>query len=66
MTKQMMVGGVAIGGGAPVTIQSMTNTNTAEVEATVMQIRRLQSAGCEIVRVAVPDKASAFAIGAIR
>ena len=66
MTKQMRVGGVPIGGGAPVTIQSMTNTNTADVEATVMQIRRLQSAGCEIVRVAVPDKASAFAIGAIR
>lgn len=66
MTKQIMVGGVPIGGGAPITIQSMTNTNTAQVEATVMQIRRLQSAGCEIVRVAVPDKASAFAIGAIR
>ena len=66
MTKQIMVGGVPIGGGAPVTIQSMTNTNTAEVEATVMQIRRLQSAGCEIVRVAVPDKAAAFALGEIR
>lgn len=66
MTKQIMVGGVPIGGGAPITIQSMTNTNTAQVEATVMQIRRLQSAGCEIVRVAVPDKASAFAIEAIR
>ena len=66
MTKQIVVGGVPVGGGAPVTIQSMTNTNTAQVEATVMQICRLQSAGCEIVRVAVPDKASAFALGKIK
>ncbi len=66
MTKQIMVGGVPIGGGAPVSIQSMTNTRTDDVAATVAQIRRLQAAGCEIVRVAVPDMAAARAVGAIR
>ena len=66
MTRQIHVGGVPIGGGAPVTIQSMTNTPTQDVAATVEQIRRLTAAGCEIVRVAVPDMATAQAIGAIR
>ena len=66
MTRQIHVGSVAVGGGAPVTIQSMTNTPTQDVAATVEQIRRLTAAGCEIVRVAVPDMASAQAIGAIR
>jgi len=66
MTKQIMVGDVPIGGGTPVTIQSMTNTPTHDVHATVEQIRRLAAAGCEIVRVAVPDMAAAKAIGAIR
>jgi len=66
MTKQIRVGGVAIGGGAPVTIQSMTNTRTDHVAETVAQIQRLQAAGCEIVRVAVPDMAAAKAVGAIR
>ena len=66
MTRQIHVGGVPIGGGAPVTIQSMTNTPTQDVTATVEQIRRLTAAGCEIVRVAVPDMAAAQAIGAIR
>ena len=56
MTRQIFVGGVPIGGGAPVTIQSMTNTRTDDVAATVAQIRRLAAAGCQIVRVAVPDK----------
>ena len=56
MTKQINVGGVPIGGGAPVTIQSMTNTPTQDVPATVDQIKRLAAAGCEIVRVAVPDQ----------
>ena len=59
MTKQINVGGVAIGGGAPVSIQSMTNTRTSDVEATLAQIRALASAGCEIVRVAVPDMEAA-------
>lgn len=66
MTKQIKVGGVPVGGGAPVTIQSMTNTKTHDVEATVEQIRRLAAAGCEIVRVAVPDEAAARAIEAIK
>lgn len=66
MTKQILVGGVAIGGDAPVTIQSMTNTPTHDVNATVEQIRRLAAAGCQIVRVAVPDMAAAKAVGGIR
>lgn len=66
MTRQIHVGSVAVGGGAPVTIQSMTNTFTQDVTATVEQIRRLTATGCEIVRVAVPDMAAAQAIGAIR
>ena len=66
MTKQIMVGGVPIGGGSPVTIQSMTNTRTDDVEATVAQIKRLAAAGCENVRVAVPDLAAARAIGEIK
>lgn len=66
MTKQIMVGNVPVGGGAPVAIQSMCSTHTDDVEATVQQIRRLQAAGCEIIRVAVPDKASAHSIGAIK
>ena len=66
MTRQIFVGGVPIGGGAPVTIQSMTNTRTDDVAATVVQIRRLAAAGCQIVRVAVPDLAAAKAVGAIK
>lgn len=66
MTKQIMVGGVPIGGGAPVTIQSMTNTLTDDVEATLHQIRTLAAAGCEIIRVAVPDMAAAKAVGKIK
>lgn len=66
MTKQIHVGGVAIGGGAPVSIQSMTNTRTSDVEATLAQIRALASAGCEIVRVAVPDMEAARAVGKIK
>ena len=66
MTRQIFVGGVPIGGGAPVTIQSMTNTRTDDVAATVAQIRRLTAAGCQIVRVAVPDLAAAKAVGAIK
>lgn len=66
MTKQIMVGGVALGGGAPVTIQSMTNTRTDDVSATVAQIRTLAAAGCDIVRVAVPDMDAARAVGKIK
>lgn len=65
-TSQVMVGPVPVGGFAPVAVQSMTNTPTQDVAATVGQINRLASAGCEIVRVAVPDEAAARAIGAIK
>ncbi len=66
MSKQIMVGSVPVGGGAPVAIQSMCSTHTDDVEATVQQILRLEAAGCEIVRVAVPDKESAFAVDKIK
>ena len=66
MTRQIHVGNVAIGGGAPVSIQSMTNTPTHDVEATLSQIRALAAAGCEIVRVAVPDERAAQAIPALK
>jgi (E)-4-hydroxy-3-methylbut-2-enyl-diphosphate synthase len=65
-TRQVNIGGVAVGGDAPVRVQSMCSTNTADVEATVDQILKLEEAGCEIIRVAVPDRASAEAIPAIR
>lgn len=66
MTRQIHVGSVAVGGGAPVSIQSMCNTPTHDVTATVEQIRRLEAAGCQIIRVAVPDMAAAEAIGDIK
>lgn len=65
-SRKILVGGVAIGGGAPISIQSMTNTDTRDVERTVEQIRALEAAGCDIVRVAVPDRAAAEAVGKIR
>jgi len=64
--KQILVGDVPIGGGAPVSVQSMTNTKTSDVSATVAQINSLAGLGCDIVRVAVPDMASADAIGEIK
>ena len=66
MSRQIMVGGVAVGGGAPVSIQSMCNTATEDVEATVQQILRLEQAGCEIIRVAVPTEEAARAVPAIK
>ena len=65
-TRQIHIGDVPVGGGAPISVQSMTNTVTADVSATVDQIIRLQDAGCEIVRVAVPDMAAAEAVRAIK
>ncbi len=65
-TRQITVGGVGIGGGAPVTVQSMTNTDTRDVESTVRQIERLTEAGCDIVRASVYDMACAEAIGKIK
>lgn len=66
MTKQLRVGNVLVGGGAAVSIQSMCNTKTDDVAATVAQIHELEAAGCEIVRVAVPDQAAAEAIDRIK
>ncbi len=64
--KQIRVGGVPIGGGAPVTVQSMTNTKTSDIAETAAQVKRLREAGCDIVRVAVPDRAAARAIEALK
>lgn len=66
MKKEISVGGVKIGGNNPVSIQSMTNTDTRNVKETVAQIRRLETAGCEIIRVAVPDMEAARAVGEIK
>ncbi|HSO18912.1 MAG TPA: flavodoxin-dependent (E)-4-hydroxy-3-methylbut-2-enyl-diphosphate synthase, partial [Desulfosarcina sp.] len=65
-TRRIMLGTVAVGGGAPISVQSMTNTKTGDVAATVRQIHQLTQAGCEIVRVAVPDQAAAAAIPQIK
>ena len=64
MTRQIVVGGIPIGGGAPVVIQSMLNTDTSDVNACLEQIRRLKAAGCQIVRLAVPnmEAAKGFAV----
>ena len=65
MTRQILVGGIPIGGGAPVVIQSMLNTPTTDVEASLKQIRQLASAGCQIARLAVPNMESARAFADI-
>jgi len=65
-TRKIRVGSLFIGGDAPVSVQSMTNTKTSDVAATIAQITKLQKAGCEIIRVAVPDMASAKALGKIK
>ena len=65
MTRQIIVGGIPIGGGAPVVIQSMLNTPTTDVEASLKQIRALASAGCQIARLAVPNMESARAFADI-
>lgn len=65
-TRQIKLGNVLIGGDAPVSVQSMCNTKTHDVAATVAQIKRMEACGCDIVRVAVPDMAAAEAIAAIR
>ncbi|MBT4483326.1 MAG: flavodoxin-dependent (E)-4-hydroxy-3-methylbut-2-enyl-diphosphate synthase, partial [Candidatus Latescibacteria bacterium] len=65
-TRSIMVRGIPIGGGNPVTVQSMTNTDTRNVTETVEQIRQLASAGCDMVRIAVPDRDAAEALHKIR
>lgn len=66
ISRQIHIGNVPIGGGAPVSVQSMTNTDTRDWRLTVEQIKRLEEAGCEIVRVAVPDEQAADAIEMIK
>ena len=65
-TRRVMVGNVPVGGGAPISIQSMTNTKTEDVEATVAQIRELTAAGCQIIRCAVPTMEAAKALKEIK
>ena len=65
-TKIIKIGDVLIGGGNPIAIQSMTNTHTEDVEATVAQILRLEAAGCDIVRCTVPSNEAALALGEIK
>jgi (E)-4-hydroxy-3-methylbut-2-enyl-diphosphate synthase len=65
-TRQITVGGVKIGGDAPVVVQSMTTTDTSDIDATVAQIRELERVGCEVVRVAVPEQKSAEALDKIK
>lgn len=66
MTKQVNCGGVAIGGGAPITIQSMTNVDSRDEKALLEQIARLEDAGCQIIRMAVPDRESAEVLGRVK
>ena len=65
-SRQINIGGIRVGGGAPVTVQSMTKTDTRDVPATVAQIKSLEKAGCDIVRLAVPDMDAALALGKIK
>ena len=65
-TRQIFIGPLPIGGGAPIVVQSMTQTDTRDIASTVSQIRRLEKAGCEIVRVAVPDREAATKLGEIK
>ncbi len=65
-TRQVRIGGVTVGGDAPIRVQSMCSTDTSDVRATVDQILRLEEAGCEIIRVAVPDRSAASALPAIK
>lgn len=65
-SKTVYVGDLAVGGEAPISVQSMTNTDTRDVDATVKQIKRLEKAGCELIRVAVIDEEAAFAIKKIK
>jgi (E)-4-hydroxy-3-methylbut-2-enyl-diphosphate synthase len=65
-SMQLKIGDVAVGGGAPISVQSMTKTTTCDVETTVAQVKRLEEVGCEIIRIAVPDEDSVFALGQIK
>ncbi|MCZ6864098.1 MAG: flavodoxin-dependent (E)-4-hydroxy-3-methylbut-2-enyl-diphosphate synthase [Candidatus Dadabacteria bacterium] len=65
-TRQIELGGIKVGGGAPITVQSMTKTDTRDIPGTVAQIKSLEKAGCDIVRLAVPDMDAAKSLGEIK
>ena len=65
-TRKVKIGGIEIGGGNPIAVQSMTKTRTSDIDATVKQIHELEKAGCQIVRSAVPDRESALALKEIK
>lgn len=65
-TKEVRVGSLSVGGDAPVSVQSMCNTDTRDIKSTIVQIKKLEKAGCEIIRVAVPDMKAAKALGKIK
>ena len=66
ISRQINIGGILVGGGAPVSVQSMCNTDTRDVTATVLQIKELSAAGCDIVRLAIPDMVAAKAVSEIK
>ncbi|MBN1375703.1 MAG: flavodoxin-dependent (E)-4-hydroxy-3-methylbut-2-enyl-diphosphate synthase [Dehalococcoidia bacterium] len=66
ISKAIQIGGVTVGGGAPVSVQSMTKTDTRDIKSTIVQIKELEDCGCEIIRVAVPDTQAARAIAGIK
>ena len=65
-TKKISLGGVSIGGDSPIVVQSMTNTNTRDVKSTITQIKKLEKSGCEIIRIAVPDKKAVSVIPVLK
>ncbi|MHC1579011.1 MAG: flavodoxin-dependent (E)-4-hydroxy-3-methylbut-2-enyl-diphosphate synthase [Dehalococcoidia bacterium] len=65
-SKPLRIGNMTVGGGAPIVVQSMTKTDTRDIQATIKQIKQLQDCGCEIVRVAVPDKEAAESLATIK
>ncbi|MBQ3754661.1 MAG: flavodoxin-dependent (E)-4-hydroxy-3-methylbut-2-enyl-diphosphate synthase, partial [Clostridia bacterium] len=64
-SRQVSVGDVKIGGDAPITVQSMLNAKTVDVDGSIAQIERLRAVGCDLIRLAVPDEKSAYAFGKI-
>src|ERR1035437_9535059 len=66
VSKQIRIGNVAVGGNAPITVQSMCTSDTRDAKATIDQIKELEDYGCEIIRVAVPDAEAAHALAAIK
>ena len=66
ISKQIQIGGVKIGGGAPIVVQSMANTDTRDIMSTIRQIKELEEYGCELIRVAVPDMEAAQALKKIK